>query len=225
MEYNLITILGPTATGKTKLAARIAAEFSGEIISADSRQVYRRMDIGTGKDLADYVVDGVSIPFHLIDVINPEEEFDLYKYILLFNNAYAEISGRLKTPILCGGTGMYLSAVLQNYKLKHADFSSAEYEKLNQLNIDALQNHLLKLNPALHNTTDLLDKERIIKAILVAESNQKDIHPLKNISPFVIGVKLEREEIKRRITARLKQRLENGMIEEVKDFTRFRRYL
>jgi len=214
MNYNLITILGPTAVGKTSLGANLANKFNGEIISADSRQVYKGMDIGTGKDLADYNVNGSQVSFHLIDVISPEEEFDLYKFTRHFSTIFKEVTSRGKTPFLVGGTGLYLHSILSNYHLSSVEFDSSRADKLKKLSEDELKNILLNSSTDLHNTTDLKDKERMIKAIMIAESeNQNDFDGIQ-INSLTLGVKLEREEIKKRITRRLKERLENGMIEE-----------
>lgn len=216
MPYNLITILGPTAAGKTKLAARLAKEFDGEIISADSRQVYCGMDIGTGKDFEDYIVNGNKIPFHLIDIIDPAEEFDLYKFNELFYKSFNEIRERSRLPFLVGGTGLYINSILQGYRLRKAAFSPESIKLLRKFSIEELREKLSGLNPALHNTTDLLDKERLIKAIIIAESTDKNIPERPEINSFTIGIALPRAEIKRRITERLKKRLQTGMIEEVK---------
>lgn len=250
MKYDLITILGCTATGKTKLAVQLADCFNGEIISADSRQVYRGMNVGTGKDLKEYFIHDKQIPFHLIDIIDPAEEFNLFSFQQSFYKSFDEIKNRNKLPFLVGGTGMYLSSVLQNYNLSKADF---EYDKenLSSLNDDELRGILKKLNPTLHNTTDLNDRERIIKAIAVSKSQQEissgyfdpDLSEEKSencvvkdfsVTPFPrndrkekinslnIGVNLSRDEIKKRITARLRKRLdEEGMIEEVKSLIEF----
>jgi tRNA dimethylallyltransferase len=217
MEYNLISILGPTATGKTKLAAGLAYEFNGEIISADSRQVYKGMDIGTGKDLSDYIVQDKKIPYHLIDIIEPAEEFNLFLFKQFFFELFNSIIEKNKIPFLAGGTGLYLSSVIQNYELKNADFNPVRIDELNSLGIDELKNILLMLNSKLHNTTDLLNKERIIKAILIAESDEELQNEGINIHSLNIGIMPSREIIKERITNRLKYRLQNGMIEEVKD--------
>ena len=215
MKFQLITILGPTATGKTKLAVQLADYFSGEIISADSRQVYRGMNIGTGKDLSEYSINGKQIRYHLIDVIDPAAEFNLFLFQELFQKASQTIIAGNKTPFLVGGTGLYLSSVLQNYNLSKAAFE-IEFEKLNSLSDDKLREILKTLNPELHNTTDLNNRDRIIKAIAVSKSQQFKSEK-QNINSLVIGVNLSRDEIKKRITARLKKRIdEEGMIEEVK---------
>ncbi|KUG25320.1 trna dimethylallyltransferase [hydrocarbon metagenome] len=220
MNYNLITLLGPTAVGKTKLAAELAYHFNGEIISADSRQVYVGMDIGTGKDLDDYIINNVQVPHHLIDVISPKHEFDLYKYTKLFKSAYNDITARKKTPFLVGGTGLYLHSILTNYKLVDVDFSSNRAKELLRMNEDELRKVLLELKSGLHNTTDLIDKERIMKAILISESRSAVDNSEKRINSLTIGVKLDRDLIKQRITHRLKERLASGMIDEVKSLVR-----
>ncbi|MCZ7602528.1 MAG: tRNA (adenosine(37)-N6)-dimethylallyltransferase MiaA [Melioribacteraceae bacterium] len=216
MSYNLITILGPTAVGKTKLAAQLANEFNGEIISADSRQVYKGMDIGTGKDLDDYKIKGKTVLYHLIDVISPREEFDLYKFVNLFHQSYKDINSRNRIPFLVGGTGLYLHSILSNYQLIDVDFNSERAKELLALDESELREILLQKKSTFHNTTDLLDKERIVKAILISESTKEN--EIKNkISSLTIGIYLERSVIKNRITERLKSRLKNGMIEEVKE--------
>jgi len=215
MNYNLVTILGPTATGKTKLAVQLADYFNGEIISADSRQVYRGMNIGTGKDLNEYFINGKQIPFYLIDVTDPAEEFDLYKFQQMFYKSFDELKCKNKLSFLVGGTGMYLSSILQNYNLNKADFET-EKQILSLLPDVELKEMLKKINPALHNTTDLNDRERIIKAITIAKAQNTHVDNTK-INSLTIGVSLSRDEIKKRITLRLKKRLdEEGMIDEVK---------
>ena len=215
MKYDLITILGCTATGKTKLAVQLADFFNGEIISADSRQVYRGMNIGTGKDLSDYLINGKSIPYHLIDVLDPKEEFNLFLFKEHFQKAFQKIVGSNNIPFLVGGTGLYLSSVLQDYNLSKADFES-DAKNLSSLSDEELKKILINLNPRLHNTTDLNDRERIIKAIVVSKSKAEKNQDYK-INSLNIGVNLSRDEIKKRITVRLKKRLdEEGMIEEVK---------
>ncbi len=215
MKNDLITILGPTATGKTKLAVQLAECFNGEIISADSRQVYRRMNIGTGKDLSEYSFNGKQIPYHLIDIVDPTEEFNLFSFQQNFYKSYDDINNRNKLPFLVGGTGLYLSSILQNYNLSRADFETHK-QNLSSYSDDELREMLKELNPALHNTTDLNDRERNIKAIAVINTQQEN-NEMQKINSFIIGVNLSREEIKKRITVRLKKRLdEEGMIEEVK---------
>ena len=220
MSANLITILGPTASGKTKLAVKLALDFNGEIISADSRQVYRRMNIGTGKDLGDYSIDGSEVEYHLIDITNPEDEFNLFEFQRGFYQAFGLVKSKGKLPFLVGGTGLYLSSVLQNYKLKEADFFSGRAEELHDFNQEKLKEILLSIKPDLHNRTDLADKERMIKAILVAEAGTMDYENIPAIDSAVIGIKADRAITKSRITERLKKRLDAGMIEEVQDLLR-----
>jgi tRNA dimethylallyltransferase len=217
MLYNLITVLGATATGKTKLAVKLANQFNGEIISADSRQVYRRMNMGTGKDLKDYVQGNLKVNYHLIDIIDPEDEFNLFEFRKKFYEAFNLIRGNKKLPFVVGGTGLYLSAILQNYKLKEVDFSAARAEELKKLELVELRNILLSKVSTVHNTTDLLQKDRIIKAIIVAEAGSDSNNKVPEVHSLIIGIKLDRVEIKRRITLRLKRRLNEGMIEEVEN--------
>lgn len=215
LSNKLITILGPTAVGKTKFATQLAYKFNGEIISADSRQVYIGMDIGTGKDLDDYTINNQQIPYHLIDVVKPHCEFNLYLFQQLFLKSFKEIKSRNKNAFLVGGTSLYLNSILQNYALAKVDFNSKRAEELSELSKSELKNILLTSKQTQHNTTDLLDKERLIKAILISESiedNEKDI----GLEPLVIGVTEDREIVKERIRQRLKVRLANGMIDEVK---------
>jgi tRNA dimethylallyltransferase len=217
-SYDMLTILGPTATGKTSIGVKLARDLGGEIISADSRQVYRHMDIGTGKDLDDYNIDNISIPYHLIDIAEPAEEYNIFRFKSDFNNAFKEIKVRGNLPLLVGGTGLYLSVILQKYSLQKADFSEERKNELENKSIKELREILLNLKPAQHNTTDLIDKNRIIKAIQVEESIQSKLN--KNspaISSLIIGINPGREEVKRRITNRLKKRLEAGMIDEVEN--------
>jgi len=217
MTYNLITILGPTAVGKTSLSAQLANYFNGEIISADSRQVYKGMDIGTGKDLNDYLINGKKIPYHLIDIIEPSDEFNLFLFTKLFYQAFTKISLLQKIPFLVGGTGLYLHSILKKYNLREVEFNKTRTKELDKLTIEELADLIKKINPALHNSTDLIIKERIISAIIIAETKNDELCQTKTeINSLVIGVKFEREEIKKRITDRLTIRLQNGMIEEVK---------
>jgi len=214
---NLITILGPTAVGKTHLAAQLANHFNGEIISADSRQVYQGMDIGTGKDISDYNIDGKFIPYHMIDMIEPKEEFNLFLFNKNFYESFSDITSRGKIPFLVGGTGLYLHSILTGYELNKVDFDEARYAELNELEINDLREILKRVSLSLHNTTDLLVKERIIHAIMIAEKeNNKEVLKKSDVNSLTIGIRLEREEIKKRITERLKHRLQSGMIEEVK---------
>lgn len=214
MSYNLITILGPTAVGKTRLSVLLAHHYNGEIISADSRQVYRKMNIGTGKDYSDYVVDGKIIKYHLIDVAEPAEEFNLYRYKQMFYECFRKISNTGKIPFLVGGTGLYLSSIIQDYELKPADRSIEKLKQLSSLNDDELVKLLRSKKSNLHNITDLTDRNRITEAILIADS-ELDIMNVEKIVSLNIGVSFPRNIIKERITERLKTRLREGMIDEV----------
>ena len=215
MNFNLITLLGPTASGKTKLASIISEKFNCEIISADSRQVYRKMDIGTGKDLEDF--KSRNINYHLIDIVEPDEEYNLFRFQNDFYSSFEKIKSRNKIPLLVGGTGMYLSAILQNYQLPDADHSTAEYDQLNSLSDEELKKILLKVKPKLHNVTDLKDKERIIRAIIIERAVKSDKHSRSKINSLTLGTDLSRELIKKKITERLEHRLNSGMIAEVKN--------
>ena len=213
MNYNLITILGPTAAGKTKIAAKLAVDLNGEIISADSRQVYRGMDIGTGKDFDELIKRNIA--YNLIDICEPTEEYNLFRFKQDFAAAFDLILKKNKIPIMVGGTGMYSSAVLQNYQLPPLEDDTGEFKRLNKLTKDELLKILFSLNPKLHNTTDLIYKERIIRAILIEQSRKEIKSKNNNIISLNIGIKPDRSMIKKNITKRLKLRLQSGMIEEV----------
>ena len=216
--YNLIVILGPTATGKTRVAARLAKERGSEILSADSRQVYRGMDLGTGKDLSEFLVDGVKVPYHLIDIVDAGHEFNLFEYQRLFYRCFSELSGRGIVPIMVGGTGLYIEAVVRGYTMLEVPEDLSLREELRDMDMDAMRERLLKSNPALHNTTDTQDRDRLVRAIEIAEYTKghegADEHPI--MRPFVIGIRCERTILRERITERLRQRVDAGMIEEVR---------
>jgi len=215
----MITILGPTATGKTTLAVHIANQLNGEIISADSRQVYRGMDIGTGKDIGEYNLEGRIIPYHLIDMVDPGYEYNVFEYQRDFIKAYNSITDRNKTPVLCGGTGMYLEAVLKGYKLIDVPENKTLREKLINKSVDELTD-LLKSYKAPHNITDTSDKTRLIRAIEIQQfySKSKDLDlNFPKIKNTIFGIHYDRDIIRSRITGRLKARLNEGMIDEVKN--------
>ncbi|OPY85511.1 MAG: tRNA dimethylallyltransferase [Syntrophus sp. PtaU1.Bin208] len=219
MTPNLIVILGPTASGKTRLAVRLARDLDSEIISADSRQVYRGMDIGTGKDLEDYRIDGREIPYHLINIVDPDHDFNVFEYQSRFYRCFAEISSRGMIPVLAGGTGLYLSAVLEGYRMVKVPENPELRESLQGESLEGMQRRLQALNPSLHNTTDLLDRDRLLRAIEIAEYShiKKEIPTDRpSIDPLVIGVHRDRETLRKRIGLRLKERLATGMIDEVK---------
>ena len=219
----MITILGPTASGKTPVAARLAAEIGGEIISADSRQVYRRMDIGTGKDLADYVVDGKLIPYHLIDIREPGTKYNLFEYQQDFFDAYQDIRSRGAVPILCGGTGLYIEAVLKGYKLSPVPQNQELRDSLEGKSLEELTQMLTELKAKtgsnMHNTTDVDSCQRAIRAIEIESYNLQHPLPKRELPPVesvIIGIDIDRELRREKITRRLKARLEEGMVDEVK---------
>ena len=218
----MITILGPTASGKTPVAAYLAAEIGGEIISADSRQVYRRMDIGTGKDLDDYTVDGRQIPYHLIDICEPGTKYNLFEYQQDFFDAYETIRGRGAVPILCGGTGLYIEAVLKGYKLSPVPQNQELRDSLEGKTLPELTEILTGLKArsgsTMHNTTDVDSCQRAIRAIEIETYNLQHPMPkreLPAVDSVIIGIAIDRELRREKITRRLKSRLENGMVEEV----------
>ena len=215
----MITILGPTASGKTSLAAALACKIGGEIISADSRQVYRRMDIGTGKDLEDYG----QIPYHLIDICEPGTKYNLFQYQQDFYDAYQDITSRGVQPILCGGTGLYIEAVLKGYQLSPVPQNPELRARLEGKSLEELTQMLLELKAQngsnMHNKTDVDSCQRAIRAIEIEEYNLHTPTPKREFPPIdslIIGVDIDREERRKKITKRLKQRLEEGMIDEVK---------
>ena len=218
MAKNLIVILGPTASGKTRLAAQLACDFQGEVISADSRQVYRTMNIGTGKDLKEYVIDGRQIPYHLIDIEDPENEFNVFEFQKRFYAVFSAIRQRKKLPVLTGGTGLYLEAVLCAYDMPEAPINEEIRLELSEKSIEELQDLLCRLKPQLHNRTDLDDKKRLLRAVEIEKArirNNQDLRDMPEITAAVFGVRWERSVLRNRITKRLEERLENGMIEEV----------
>lgn len=218
----MITILGPTASGKTDLATHLAARLNAEIISADSRQVYRGMDIGTGKDLADYVVNGHVIPYHLIDICEPGTKYNLFRYQQDFLDCYEDIRSRGALPILCGGTGLYIEAVLKGYSLSPVPQNPALRTELEGKNLEELTNILVDLkrrnHSVMHNKTDVDSCQRAIRAIEIETYNltkptEERLCP--PIDSLIIGVDIEREARREKITHRLKTRLEGGMVDEI----------
>lgn len=219
MKYDLITILGPTASGKTPLAAALADKLQTEIISADSRQVYRRMDLGTGKDLADYAVNGHAIPFHLIDIVEPGTKYNVFEYQRDFLKAYQEVAEKGKLPILCGGTGMYLESVLKGYRLIPVPENPALRASLEGKSLEELT-ALLASYKKLHNSTDVDTPKRAIRAIEIEEYYKQqpvEHREFPQLNSLIIGVDIDRELRREKITRRLKQRLEEGMIDEVRN--------
>ena len=215
----MITILGPTASGKTPVAARLAAEIGGEIISADSRQVYRRMDIGTGKDLEDYG----SVPYHLIDICEPGTKYNLFEYQQDFYDVYQQIRSRGAVPILCGGTGLYIEAVLKGYHLSPVPQNQALRDSLEGKSLHELSQMLADLKAKtgsnMHNTTDVDSCQRAIRAIEIETYNLEHPTPRRELPPvdsIIIGIDIDRELRREKITRRLKTRLDHGMVEEVR---------
>lgn len=219
----LITILGPTASGKTELAAHLAVIMDGEVISADSRQVYRRMDIGTGKDLADYSVDGKLVPYYLIDICEPGTKYNLFQYQQDFLKAYEDITARGRQPILCGGTGLYIESVLKGYALSPVPQNPTLRAELEGKSLEELTAILTSLKQqtgtTMHNTTDVDTAQRAIRAIEIEEYNLHTPMPKRQfpqIPYIIIGVNIDREHRREKITRRLKARLDDGMVEEIK---------
>lgn len=239
---NLLTILGPTATGKTSLAAHLAYRLDGEVISADSRQVYRGMDIGTGKDLNDYLVNGIRIPVHLTDLANAGYQYNLFEYQRDFLKVWYDLLQRGKFPVLCGGSGLYIEAVLNNYKLVQVPINEQLRSELAGKTLEELIVILKSYNPKLHNITDIVNEKRAIRAIEIAdycsEQNPENENDLRDLSarsegiegtgnrlpitdhpairPLIVGIQFDRETRRERITQRLHQRLDEGMVEEVR---------
>lgn len=218
MKYNLVTILGPTATGKTQLATALAARIDGEIISADSRQIYRGMDIGTGKDLAEYVVDGKPIPYHLIDIVDAGYKYNVFEYQRDFLKAFESVNQRGHLPILCGGTGLYIEAVLNGYKLLAVPDNQILREQLANKTLDELTS-ILSGYKTLHNQTDVDTVKRAIRAIEIEayyQTHEEETVEYPELNSLIIGVGIDREVRREKITKRLKARLNEGMIDEVK---------
>ena len=219
MAKNLIVILGPTASGKTQLAAQLAYDLQSEIISADSRQVYKGMDIGTGKDLNQYLIKSRKIPYHLIDIIDPQREFSLFDFQNRFYEIFTQLRRKNIMPIMVGGTGLYLESVLAGYNMPEALPDQKLRKILSLQSKKQLQEILQALKPRLHNKTDLDDPERLIRAIEIenARAMGEEQQEKPNIDALVLGISWERSALRKRITLRLKERLAQGMMEEVKN--------
>lgn len=218
MNFDLITILGPTASGKTPLAAALAARLHTEIISGDSRQVYRRMDLGTGKDLADYVVDGYRVPYHLIDIAEPGYKYNVFEFQRDFLKAYENMRSRGLLPVLCGGTGMYLESVLKGYRLLPVPENPEQREKLAGKSLEELT-EILSSYKKLHNTTDVDTAKRAVRAIEIEEyylHQPVEAREFPKIYSLIIGVDIDRDLRREKISRRLKQRLDEGMVDEVR---------
>jgi len=218
-DYDLIAILGPTASGKTQFAAALASKLDTEIISADSRQIYKEMNLGTGKDLADYTVNGKQIPYHLIDIAEPGYKYNVFEYQRDFLKAYETVRLKGKLPIMCGGTGMYLESVLKGYRLLPVPENPELRARLNGKSLDELT-EILKQYKTLHNTTDVDTAKRAIRAIEIEEyyaHTPVDERAFPQLNSLIVGIDIDRELRREKITRRLQQRLEEGMVEEVRD--------
>lgn len=221
MPYNCIIVLGPTAVGKTSLGIRLARAAGGEIISADSRQVYKMLDIGSGKDISDYSAGGIKTPYYLIDIADLSCEFSVFDYLQNFYCVFEKLIKRNIMPVIVGGTGMYIDAVIHGYAFIPVPRNETLRAELRCKSLESLSSFLLQLRPTFHTKGNLRDKERVIRAIEIAIFTDKAVdsgqcrpaHP--DISPFIIGMSLARDEIRQAIAARLKERLNSGMIEEV----------
>ena len=214
----LITIIGPTASGKTALAAQVAYRLGTEIISGDSRQVYRRMDLGTGKDLSDYSVQGIPIPYHLIDIRKPGTKYNVFEYQHDFHEVFAAIRAKGKVPVLCGGTGLYIEAVLKGYKLLDVPQNPMLRESLKGKSLEELT-RLLATYKTLHNKTDVDSAQRAIRAIEIEEyyrTQDPEKHEYEPLDSLIIGLDISREERRAKISHRLRERLEAGMVDEVR---------
>ena len=221
VSYNCVIVLGPTAVGKTAIGVAIARAFNGEIISADSRQTYRYLDIGSGKDLEDYAASeaGPAVPYHLIDITELPAEYNVYNYQQDFYKAFKDITGRGKLPVIVGGTGMYLDAIVRDYQLVILPENKKLHEELEATPLEVLAARLMELQPDLHTKNDLLEKDRVIKALEIIEAKKNGVDSTSiqrpEIKPFIIGTTLPRPQLWENISIRLRERLDGGMLEEV----------
>lgn len=212
MQHNLLVVLGPTASGKTRLGVQLSQRLHGEIISADSRQVYRGLDLGAGKDLAEYG----EVPYHLVDIVDPGQEFNVFEYQRRFFEVFEDISRRGVLPVLVGGTGLYLDAVLRGYRMVAAPENPQLRTDLAEVPMQVLTEKLAELTPRLHNTTDTLDRPRLLRAIEIAVYDRDhEPEPLPDLAPIIFGIRWERSILRNRITERLRERLAAGLIAEV----------
>ena len=223
-RYNLLVLLGPTAVGKTSLGVRLARHFGAEIISADSRQVYRHLDLGSGKDLDEYTLpDGTKIPYHLIDITDLSREYSVFDYQTDFYKAFKEISGRKVLPLVVGGTGMYLDSFIRNYDLVPVPENQQLRQELEQISLEELDAMLLKLCPDFHTTAHLRDRNRVIRHIEIKkfmespalQEFRKTQEAKPELKPFILGTTIERQLLRQNIARRLKERFDEGMIAEV----------
>lgn len=223
-NIDCVILLGPTATGKTRLGVRLAQKYGWEIISADSRQVYKGLDLASGKDLDEYTVDGVRIPYHLIDITTLEDEYNVFRFQNDFYTLFDNMRARGMMPFVVGGTGLYLDSILRSYDLVSVPENRARREELERMSMEELSAMLIKLRPVLHNKSDLLAKDRVIKALEIELYKQSDegkaaaasSSPRPRLNPLVIGVNMPRETLYKNIERRLSERLKDGMIDEIK---------
>ena len=228
MKYNSIVLLGPTAVGKTNLGVRIADCFDLEIISADSRQVYKGLDLGSGKDIDEYTFNGKKIPYHLIDVTDLSHEYNVFDFSKDFYKAFENISNRKIVPFVVGGTGMYLDSFIRKYELVEVPQNEKFRKELEEKSLEELDSILLKLKPDLHNRTDLNIKDRVIKAIEIAtfmqseeyQKNKEELLKRPEVNPFIIGTTIDRTLLRENIKKRLIERINSGMIEEVENLNK-----
>lgn len=216
--YDLLVVTGPTASGKTSLAATIAYRVGGEIISADSRQVYKGMNLGTGKDYEDYLVNGTHIPCHLIDIAEPGYKYNVFEYQRDFNKVYSDLKRRKAFPVVCGGSGMYADSIVTGYKMFEVPSDSGLRIELEKKSIEELK-EILSTFKNLHNSTDIDTRKRVIRAIEIEHSSRnkgKTFSGFPEVRALLIGIMLDRDTRRKRITERLKQRLHSGMVDEVK---------
>lgn len=218
-DYNCIVVLGPTAVGKTSIGVALANHFDGEVISADSRQTYCKLDIGSGKDICEYQVDGKKIPYHLIDIVSLPTEYNVYNYQQDFYKVFKDVISRGKMPVIVGGTGMYLDAIIRDYQLVILPENEKLHQELLNTPLEELAARLLNEQPELHTKCDLLEKDRVIKALEIIEAKKNGVDSTSvdrpEIKPLIIGTTLERPQIWEHISIRLQERLDNGMLEEV----------
>lgn len=228
MKYNSIVLLGPTAVGKTNLGVRIADCFDLEIISADSRQVYKGLDLGSGKDIDEYTFNGKKIPYHLIDVTDLSHEYNVFDFSKDFYKAFENISNRKIVPFVVGGTGMYLDSFIRKYELVEVPQNEKFRKELEEKSLEELDSILLKLKPDLHNRTDLNIKDRVIKAIEIVtfmqseeyQKNKEELLKRPEVNPFIIGTTIDRTLLRENIKKRLIERINSGMIEEVENLNK-----
>ena len=217
-KYDMVTILGPTASGKTEVAVNLALKLGGEIISADSRQIYREMDLGTGKDLEEYQIDGINVPYHLIDIVDAGYQYNVFEFQRDFLKVYQAVKEKDSFPVMCGGSGMYLEAILKGYRLIQVPVNEERRAELLLLSLEALI-EILKHYKSINNTSDTENKKRAVRAIEIEEfclAHPETDLSFPKINSLIVGVKYDRDSRRKRITMRLEQRLSNGMVDEVK---------